>query len=143
MRPRFADHARFDRVLDDLSLKAVVLALHRERLGEADLARQRLQIAIRVSHGDLITGPEQVEPFANAGQQPDAREIRQAEIEAAENPIQRIVAPDHHVDSVERKCRGNRLGRHVVYREGAGSARRGRRCGWCHAAGIRHDVNRA
>ena len=101
-----------ERVLDDVRAEAVLGAGHRERRRLVDAPRERLDLAVQVRQLDDVARADHVEALADVREAAQFREIRELQLHAAEDLVERVIAADRDGDELEgRGARRHRLGR--------------------------------
>ena len=83
------------------ALKTPSGAGHRERRRLVDAPRERLDLAVQVRQLDHVARADHVEALADVRQAPQFREVRELQLQAAEDLVERVVAADRDRDEFE------------------------------------------
>ena len=108
--------ARLSRMLhrrcDDLGREGRVAGLvdsrDRQHFGLADAAAQRLHQAFVVHQPDRVAWPQAIQLLLHARQLANACQVRQVQLELAENAVQGVVAADDEFDCLPEGLRNGR-----------------------------------
>ena len=88
---------------DHLGSKTRIGAPYFELLGERDVTREAEQHAVVIEELQMLAGIKAIEQRAHTGQRAHVLQIRDADLQATKDPIERVVALDHYLD--ERQAR--------------------------------------
>ena len=88
---------------DHLGREARIGAPHFQLLCQRDVPRQAEQSAVVIKELQVLAGIKAIEQRAHTGQRAHVLQIRDADLQATKDPIERVVALDHYLD--ERQAR--------------------------------------
>ena len=104
-------HARLDRPRADVGAEAVGRARDLELLGQRQIALERQQFAVAVREVQRFARHQSIDQCARATDGAQVGQIGKAQLELAENGVQRVVAPDDDFDTAEGFGQRGRLRR--------------------------------